>query len=194
MPAPQTIWFIKFLGKGARESVCLQRCACLMRCHVGAAVYFRRSSLSRWHFPFFCSPDEDEPSCVWGGWGCTHCAWHWQNWEGSTISGVHLVPFFREIWNLVPWNVAMFVKYSEALKMKWNSAFSCSAHHSSSFTVPSQDAREAHHFQSGPPRLPVVTKMDAPRLCCSRTNKNKVMVLKIAWEAGRGWLRAALFL
>lgn len=35
-------------------------------------------------------------------------------------------------------------------------------------------------MESGSPYLPVVTEMDAAHLCCFRTNKSEVMVLKIA--------------
>ena len=56
--------------------------------------------------------------------------------------------------------------------------------HSSSFLMPEQEARERCFFKSQCPYLPVVTEIDAAHLCCFRTNKSEVMVLKIAQGGG----------
>lgn len=56
--------------------------------------------------------------------------------------------------------------------------------HGSSFLMPEQEARERCFFKSRSPYLPVVTEIDASHLCCFRTNKSEVMVLKIAQGGG----------
>lgn len=94
------------------------------------------------------------------------------------------MPFSRCIWSLVPWNVAIFVKCSEALK-KRKCTFSCLTRLNSIFTLSSQEPREICCFESKSPYLPGETQIDAAHLCSLRTNKNEVIVLEIA--QGDGW-------